>query len=125
MTAIYGQCYLYLDGQLASEATQIESSIENKDVDAETLAKNWSGITPGPKRRITRVTALVPQAGFEFPYEEKELTNQVVELGIQQVYGSGHKVTSRGFIRGVSIRAGVGQNVEVSFEHYGEPGKFE
>lgn len=122
--SIYAQMVPSLDGQLLAEATSVETSIENKDTDVETLIKDWAGITPSPKVRRTSVENMELAAGVEFPFEEKELTNQIVELGLQ-MFGSGQKLASRGFLRNVRKRAGVGQNLIVSFEHIGEPTKFE
>lgn len=120
---IYGQMLASLNGALATEATTVSTALENTDQDVLTLAKGWAGQTPSPQKRVTKITAMVPIAGFEFDYEQKELDKEVVVLGLQ-LLGSGKKCEAEGFLRNVSIEAGVGQNLSVSFEHHGTASAF-
>lgn len=121
---IYDQAYVFLNGQLLAEATSVETSIENQDQDVMTLVKGFAGQTPSPKKRTTRIDNVQTVSGFEFDFEGKELSSEVVELKVQ-LGGSGLSAVSNGFLRNVSVSSGVGQTMTVSFEHHGEPAAFQ
>lgn len=120
---IYDQCYVFLDGILLGEATTIETTLEGDDQDAITLVNGWSGQTPSPKKRVTKVENMVLTTGMEYPFEEKSLDSVQVQCALQ-LGGSGKKCMNKGFLRGVSLAGGVGQPLKVTFEHHGEPAIF-
>ena len=121
---VYDQVYPSLDSQLLGEATEIDSNLEDQSQDVATLLKQFAGVNPGPIKRVTKITNYVPTLGMEYPFEKKQINKEVVELGLQ-FGGSGKKVLSKGFLFNVSVTAGVGKNVTVSFEHHGEAVAFE
>lgn len=122
--SIYGQAVVYIEGQLLTESTEIESTMENNDQDVMTILKDFAGVTPSPQKRVTRVTGAVSVAGFEVDLEALQKNRTVTKCGVQLI-GSGDTANSLGFIRNVSVKAGVGQTMTVSFEHHGQDAAFE
>jgi hypothetical protein len=122
--AIYGQDVVSLNGVLITEGTEVETTLENNDVDVMTILKDWAGITPSPQKRVTRITSAVPVAGLEFAFEAKQRAREVVELTVQNI-GDGTMVKTKGLIRNVSRKSGVGQAMTLSFEHHGQDSEFE
>ena len=122
--SIYGQAVVYIDGVLLTESTEIESTLENNDQDVMTILKDFAGVTPSPQKRVTRVTGAVSVAGLEVDLEALQKNRTVCECGVQMI-GSGDRANALGFVRNVSVKAGVGQTMTVSFEHHGQDAAFE
>lgn len=121
---IYDQIYVYINGQLLAEAISVQTAIESDDQKVLTLAKGFGGITPSPDVRTAKVENAVPSAGFEFDFEKAKRDRAVVELRLQSG-ATGKTMTSKGFLMNVSIDAGVGKVLSVSFDFSGEPAIFE
>jgi hypothetical protein len=122
--SIYGQAAVYIEGVLITEATEIESTLENSDQDVMTILKDFAGVTPSPQKRVTRVTGAIPVAGLEIDLEAMQRNRSIVECKVQMI-GSGDSAASKGFVRNVSVKAGVGQTMTYSFEHHGQDSVFE
>jgi hypothetical protein len=122
--SIYGQAAVYIDGVLITEATEIESTLENNDQDVMTILKDFAGVTPSPQKRVTRVTGAIPVAGLEVSLEALQRNRTFCECKVQMI-GSGDSASSAGVIRNVSVKAGVGQTMTYSFEHHGQDSEFE
>lgn len=121
---IYDQIYIFLNGQLLAESTQIQTSLESDDQKIMTLVKGFAGITPSPDVRTVKVENVVPSGGFEFDFEKAKKERQLVELKLQSG-ATGKAMTSKGFLLHVSIEAGVGKTLQVSFDFVGEPSTFQ
>lgn len=121
---IYTQILLTIDGILAQEVTTIEVSNENKDQDVETMVRGFAGTTPSPDKTVIKVETFIPAVGFEIDLQGREKGRKVVELACVAL-GNGTKLTSRGYIRNVAIKSGVGQNTTCSFDFVGEPANFQ
>ena len=121
----YGQMLILMDGILLVEAASCEVSNENKDQDVETLVKGFSGVTPSPDKTMIKVESFVPSTGFEVDLQAREKARKVTEISLVMLGSSGQKLNSRGFVRNVSVKSGVGQNSTVSFDFVGEPANFQ
>jgi citrate lyase alpha subunit len=63
-------------------------------------------------------------AGLEYAFEAKQRARTIVELTVQNI-GDGTMVKTKGLIRNVSRKSGVGQTMTISFEHHGQDSEFE
>lgn len=122
--ALYSQIYLFINGILLAENTTIETALEADVPDVMTIAKNWAGVTPAPIVRTVTATNVVPLPGVEFPFEQKFIDYEEVEIMMQEG-GSGQKCTTKGYIVNVPRSAGVGQTTTINFTFRGTPSAFE
>lgn len=120
----YGQLMVTVNGILSMDASDCEVGNVNKDQDVETLAGGWRGITVSPDMTTAKIDSFVQATGFEIDFEKMEQTRQIVTVGFQML-GAGKKRASRGFVRNVRVKTGVGKNSTVDFDFAGEPSKFE
>jgi hypothetical protein len=121
--ALYSQVYIQVNGMTLAENQTIETALEGDIPDVMTIVKNWAGITPAPIVRTITAANVIPLPGVEFPFEEKMLAFEEVEIQLQEE-GSGMKCVSRGYIVNVPRSAGVGQNTTISFTFRGTPSAF-
>src|SRR5215468_7357927 len=112
---IYDQIYAYINGGLLVESTTIQTALESDDQKIMTLVKGFAGITPSPDVRTVKVENVVPSTGFEFDFEKAKKERQLIELKLQSG-ATGKCMISKGFILHVSIEAGVGKTLQVSFD---------
>lgn len=120
----YGQMNVTVDGILSLDTSDCEVENVNKDQDVETLAGGWRGITISPDMTKAKVDGFIQASGFEIDFEDREQKRKVVTIAFVML-GSGKTRTSRGFVRNVAIKSGVGKNSSVSFDFLGEPSKFQ
>lgn len=120
---VYDQIYLYINGKLMVESISVQTGLESDDQKVMTLVKGFAGITPSPDVRTVKVENAVPSTGFEFDFERAKKERWLVEVRLQSG-ATGKSMTSKGFILHVSIEAGVGKQLMVSFDFVGEPNIF-
>ena len=120
---IYDQAFVSLDGDLLGEATNVQVSLEANDQDVMTLVKGFAGRTIGPRKLVTNIDSMILSAGFEFDVMKAQNEAKKVELTLR-LGGSGKVLKSVGFIDGVQISSGVGENSKLTFVHHGEPAVF-
>ena len=120
---VYDQIYPYINGKLLAEAVSVQTGLESDDQKVMTLVKGFAGITPSPDVRTVKAENVVPSTGFEFDFERAKKERWLIELRLQSG-ATGKSMTSKGFILHVSIEAGVGKQLMVSFDFVGEPSLF-
>lgn len=121
---VYDQIYVYINGNVLVEGTQVQTGLESDDQKVMTILKGFAGISPSPDVRVVKMENVVPSTGFEFDFEAAKLNRELVELKLQSG-ATGKTMISRGFIMVVSLDSGVGKTTTVSFDFVGEPAKFE
>ena len=121
--ALYDQIFLFINGQLMAENTQIDTELSSDVQQVMTIVKQFAGITPSPIVRTVTGENVIPLTGFEFDFEQKFIDSEEVEIMLQQG-GSGKKTTSKGYFTGVPVSAGVGKTATVSFSFVGSASPF-
>ena len=121
--AVYNQVFAYFNGALMSENTSVDISMDGDDQPVLTTVKGFAGITPSPKMITAQLENVVPPSGFEHDVFQKELDSEEVEMKFQ--LGTGQQLTSKGFISGVKVGAGVGKTMALSFSFRGAPAIFQ
>lgn len=116
---VYDQVFPYLQGALASEATQVSTQLMSDIQKVSTLVKDLAGFTPSPVMREISVENVIPIGGIEFDVEGYFIRREIVTMKL--VFGgSGKAYEGRGFITDVKIDAGVGKTTSLSFTFTGE-----
>lgn len=113
---------VFVNGTALEEVTQVEATLDTGLTEIVTTSKGLAGFASGAKKVSINVTGVVPISGLEqdfwnWAHDEEWVTMQV---GV----GRGD-FASTGKIQNVSVKGGVGNAVEVSFQWVGSPGKLE
>lgn len=124
MPAIYGQLFLFLDGQLLAENTSVTVRYERRAEDVFSFENGYEGQDVGPATLVVEATNVVPRKGAEYPFEDVMLANQKVELYLQEG-SNGKGLTSSGELVDVQRNGAVGQNYTLNFTFRGEPATFQ
>ena len=119
--SLYDQIFVFKDGSLLSELTEIELTFEGDDQDVFTIVKGFAGQSPSPKKVMATLTNVVPTDGQEVDAFEATLQSKKVKIKFQ-FGGSGKSLTSEGFIRKPKLSAGVAKTVSQTFEFHGGAG---
>lgn len=120
---LYPSIFLYANGVLLAENTEIETALEANIQDVETTVKGWAGITPSPIMRTITANNVIPLPGVEFDFEQKMLDYEELEIMMQEG-GSGKKCITKGYIMNVPRSAGVGKVSTINFTFHGTPTAF-
>jgi hypothetical protein len=115
----YSQSIAYRLGEMIDDAVSVEYSIEDKTTEVETIANNWSGITPGPQKAILRFTSACKVGDtMAAKIKNDQDTKAFVEYSMQDI-GNGDRLKVKGHILNFTKKAGVGSNAEYSWEVHG------
>ena len=116
---VYDNIYVWMDGLLLQEATELQISWEGDDQDIFTLVKGYAGISPAPVKMVVQLTNMAPPTGSEFnaPKAFIEKTKHTLKL---QKGATGEVIESEGFIRAPQITAGVGKVTNETYAFHGE-----
>ena len=121
---LYDQIFIELNGILLAENTTISTDLMGDDQDVETTVKGWTGLSPAPKKRTISADNVIPATtGIEVDMENWFLNSTEIPVRLVQG-GSGKSASGRGYVRKVSVSAGVGQTTKVSFEMTITPSAF-
>ena len=121
--ALYSNMVVYGGGALLSHNTEVDTTLSADDQDVETIPLGYDGVSPSPEKRTISCTNVVPVSGFEVDLEAKFMAREEIEMKLQQI-GSGKSCVSKGTLRSVNMRGGVGATMTLSFEFTGTPGIF-
>jgi hypothetical protein len=119
----YALLLVTVNNALLQEAQSVELDRAGGGQIIDTLAKRFSGISPGSSKGTIKVTNAVPAAGHEIDFGEEIDGYIPVELGIARSDGKEAKATF--FIMSDSLRQGVDQAAAYSFDAIGALPKFE
>lgn len=116
---VYDNIFVYMNGLLLQENTQVQISWEGDDQDIFTLAKGYAGISPAPVKTVIQLTNMAPPTGSEFdaPAAFISKAKQVCKL---QKGSTGQTIEVECFVRAPATSAGVGQVTNENFSLHGE-----
>ncbi len=121
---LYDQIYVEANGKLLAENTSVSTDLMGDDQDVLTTVKGYGGISPAPKMRtISAENVIAATNGIESDFEQWFLDSTEITMRLVQG-GSGKSCISKGFLKKVSVSAGVGQTAKVSFEFTGTAAAF-
>jgi len=114
---LYTKATVYLNGGCMSEETDVSIKRSTGAQVVDTVAKGFSGVSPGsPKCEIT-ITNAVPSADFEIDPGPFMLLLQPVELTI---FAAGRTATSKAFVMDDNFTHGVNQASKLSMSLTGQ-----
>jgi hypothetical protein len=116
---VYDNIYVFMNGVLLQESTQVQISWEGDDQDIFTLVKGFAGISPSPVKIVIQLTNVAPPTGSEFdaPGAFIAKTKQVCKL---QKGATGETIEVECFVRAPATSAGVGQVTNENYSLHGE-----
>lgn len=114
---LYALLFEYADGQLLAETQNVTVTRQTGAQRVLTLAKGWSGVSPGAAVSEIMVEGAVPAAGFEFDAGKKLATLVITKL---YTLGPGGKIyKGEVIIMGDTLKQGVGQPATYTFNAEG------
>lgn len=114
---LYTLLYVTLDHKILVEETSITVNRDTGSQPVKTVAKGYSGESPGAGMTEIDVTNVVPQAGFEFDAGKKMAALEPVEMGV--IGPGGKQLTVKGFIIGDSFKHSTGSESAYDFKFRG------
>lgn len=120
---VYDNIYVYMDGLLLQENTEVQISWEGDDQDIFTLVKGFAGISPSPKKIVVQLTNMAPPTGSEFNAAKAFIESTKHTLKLQKG-ATGEVIESEGFVRTPQTTAGVGKVTNENYSFHGEPKYF-
>lgn len=117
----YAVGYIFIDGQLLTEALNVDLDFQTGNQIVVTQAKGFAGVSPGAKRTMITVKSAIPKAGLEYNAYDAANNNTVVEF---VVFAGGKRRTSTGFIMNVKESFGVDTPSSLDFDFEGDPLKY-
>ena len=110
---LYALIFVGIEGTLLVEEQQVDLTRTSNSQPIDTVAKGYSGESPGAARVELDVTNAIPQGGFEFDMGAKIAGLIPVNF---QVRGPGGKTNfGTGFVYQDSIQHGVNQEAKYMF----------
>lgn len=123
----YDQYYPTLNNGIGAlaDAVTISFQTDNKDVDIETIFKDFCGISPSPLKTTAKLDLHDPVSGSilgKLQKLEQDRTEVVLKI---QKRGTTEQMEFAGFIRNVAGSSGVGDPSKITFEIHGKPARFQ
>lgn len=113
----------YLDGMLLTEEISVDLDYDPANSIVVTQQKGFAGITPGAGKITVKVNSAVPRAGFEsgaIDFYAIATGRIPVDMMIDR---GGQKLTSKGFLMGISEKYAANSDSAVDFTFVGEEPK--
>lgn len=114
----YTKAVVYINGNLLTEESNCTVKRESGGNAVKTVAKGYSGRSPGAPMTMITVKNAVPSADFEF--NPGAFINNTVEVEVS-VFAAGKTLTVVGFIISDNFQHGVDAAAELEFEFEGGP----
>ena len=111
---LYSIMFFSGDGTLLAEEQQIDVRRTANAQRVMTVAKGFAGLSPGAPLMEMTVSNAVPQGGFEFDMGKKILG--LIPLDVQVWGPGGTTAKGKAFVEHDSIRHGVNQETNYTFE---------
>jgi hypothetical protein len=109
---LYTLIYCLAESSLLSEEASVTLNRSTNSTASNTVAKGYSGETPGAPMCELQVANMVPAAGIEFNAGKYMKTMTPVEMGL---LSHGQQLTFKGFIIGDSIKHSVNGDAGYDF----------
>ncbi len=114
---LYSKASVYLNGSLLSEESDVTVKRMTGAQVVKTVAKGFSGLSPGAEMLSISVTNAVPSTDFEYNPGSDMKDLNVVEVTI---FAAGRTLTSKGFITDDNFAHGAEAQSKLSFEFTGQ-----
>ncbi len=111
--AIYDQLYAFANGALLVENTSLDIKLDSEDTQVKSIAKGFSGISPGAPIVMITIKSNVPISGPEYDFADSLLSKVPIEFKAQYG-GSGLSLTVKeAYVVGpLSISTAIGKATE-------------
>lgn len=112
---LYSLAQVYINGSLLAEEASVTIDRDTKALPVMTVAKGFSGMSPGAPMMSIQVENGVPAAGFELnPGQFMSISGglQVVEVSI---FAAGQLLTTKGFVVSDNFQHAVNQEAKLKF----------
>jgi hypothetical protein len=119
---LYTLMYITADSSLLSEEASVTLNRETGSTPAKTVAKGYSGETPGAPMCELDVGNMIPAVGMEFNAGKYMKTMTPVEMGL---LSHGQQLTFKGFIIGDTFKHSVNGDAGYDFKVRGAFADFE
>lgn len=108
---LYTQGLIFADGILLAEAPDFEVSFNTNNQPVVTMAKGFSGVTPGAGQTDVTINEAIPRAGFEIDFYKRAKDRSAVKI---TGWRGAKKMQLEGFIMSISEKHGVNQNASAT-----------
>jgi hypothetical protein len=108
----YTEFYAFIDGKLLAEAVTVTVDHKNNAQPVHTIAKGFSGMSPGANETSVKVSNVHPRAGAEFNAVE---SLQNLTLHDFVFFRGSKKVKCKGYVTDVSEGGGVNKEATYDF----------
>ena len=113
---LYTLAYVLVDGAILTEEGSVQVNRATNSQAVNTVAKGYSGESPGAASVEIQVTSAVPSADFEMNPGKFMKSLKEVEIG---VLAAGKQLTARGFIISDSFKHSVNNESSLDFTFRG------
>lgn len=114
--ALYSLAYVLVDGAILTEEASVTVNRATNSQAVNTVAKGYSGESPGAASVEIQVSSAVPSADFEMNPGKYMKALKEVEIG---VLVAGKQLTARGFIISDSFKHSVNNESMIDFSFRG------
>ena len=115
---VYDNIFVFMNGVLLQENTQVQISWEGEDQDIFTLAKGFAGQSPSPKKLVVQLTNMAPPTGSEFDAPAAFISSAIQVCKLQKG-ATGQTIEFECFVRSPATSAGVAQVTNENFSLHG------
>lgn len=114
---LYTKATVYVNSVLLAQEASVEVKRTTGAQPVKTIAKGFSGMSPGSPMCTMKVTSGVPSADFELDAGQFMKNLEVVEL---TVFAAGRTATSKGFITDDNFSHAVDAQSKLDFDFTGQ-----
>lgn len=108
---LYSQGLIFLDGILLAEAPDFEVSYNTNNQPVVTMAKGFSGITPGAGQADVTINEAIPRAGMELDFYKRAKERTPIKI---TGWRGSKKMQLEGFIMTIAEKHGVNSNASAT-----------
>jgi hypothetical protein len=120
---LYTAAFVYIDGVLQAEESDVKITRRTNSNPSNSVAKGYSGESPGAGMLEISITSNCPAAGLEFdPGRYMFPVPREIELSI---YAHDKVLVTKGFLVDDDFGHGVSSEAKLSFNFRGQPAQWE
>lgn len=108
----YTEYFVFVDGKMLAEAVTITVDHKNNAQPVHTIAKGFSGMSPGSNETSIKVSNVIPRVGVEFNAIE---SSQNLTPHDWVFYRGSKKMKCKGYVTDVSESGGVNKEATYDF----------